>query len=48
VNDSGQKNDLSRKKFGKLYSELNDDQAKAINKAIPVPVSEAEPEDVGN
>lgn len=42
------KNDLSRKKFGKLYSELNDDQAKAINKAIPVPVSEAEPEDVGN
>lgn len=41
------KNDLSRKKFGKLYSELSDDQSDAINDAIPVPVSEAEPEDVG-
>jgi len=41
------KNDLSEKKFGKLYADLNEDQAKAINKAIPVPVSEAEPEDVG-
>lgn len=41
------KNDLSERKFGKLYAELNEDQAKAINKAIPVPVSEAEPEDVG-
>lgn len=41
------KNNLSEKKFGKLYADLNDEQAKAINKAIPVPVSEAEPEDVG-
>lgn len=41
------KDDLAKKKFGKLYSELNEDEAKAINKAIPVPVSEAEPEDVG-
>jgi len=41
------KNDLSQKKFGKLYSELNEDEADAINDAIPVPVSEAEPEDVG-
>jgi biopolymer transport protein ExbD len=42
------KNDLSQKKFGKLYADLNDEQAKAINAAVPVPVSEAEPEDVGS
>lgn len=41
------KDDLSKKKFDKTYSELTEDQAKAINEAIPVPVSEAEPEDVG-
>jgi len=41
------KNDLSQKKFGKAYSELTNNEADAINDAIPVPVSEAEPEDVG-
>jgi len=41
------KDDLSKKKFGKLYSELNDDQASAINEAIPIAVSEAEPDNVG-
>lgn len=42
------KNDLSKKKFGKLYADLNKEEADAINDAIPVPVSEAEPEDVGS
>jgi len=41
------KDDLSKKKFGRLYSELSEAEADAINDAIPVPVSEAEPEDVG-
>lgn len=41
------KNELANKKFGKKYADLNDDEAKAINAAVPVPVSEAEPEDVG-
>jgi len=42
------KDELSEKKFGKKYASLNEDEAKAINAAIPVPVSEAEPEDVGS
>lgn len=41
------KDDLADKKFGKKYANLSDDEAKAINDAVPVPVSEAEPEDVG-
>jgi biopolymer transport protein ExbD len=42
------RNDLSREKFGKKYSELiSEEQSKAIQKAIPVPISEAEPEDIG-
>jgi biopolymer transport protein ExbD len=42
------RNDLSMEKFGKKYTELiSEDQIDAIQKAIPVPISEAEPEDVG-
>ncbi|NPD47201.1 MULTISPECIES: biopolymer transporter ExbD [unclassified Lentimicrobium] len=41
------KDELSDKKFGRKYADLNEDEAKAINEAVPVPVSEAEPEDVG-
>lgn len=41
------KNELSQKKFGKPYSDLSKEEADAINDAVPVPVSEAEPEDVG-
>lgn len=37
------KNDLAQQKFGRDYSDLNDEQTKAINKAIPVKISEAEP-----
>lgn len=42
------KNDLADKKFGKQYKNLSIDEQKAINEAVPVPVSEAEPEDVGS
>lgn len=39
---------LSMQKFGKKYSELlQEDRINAIQKAIPVPISEAEPEDIG-
>ena len=42
------RNDLSMEKFGKKYTELiSEEQADAIQKAIPVPISEAEPEDIG-
>jgi len=42
------RNDLAMEKFGKKYKALiSEDQIKAIQKAIPVPISEAEPEDIG-
>ncbi len=41
------RNEFSQRKFGKNYADLPEDKAKAVSKAIPVPVSEAEPEDVG-
>ncbi|WP_304708443.1 biopolymer transporter ExbD [uncultured Rikenella sp.] len=37
------KNDLAQKSFGRPYSDLSSEQQKAINKAIPVKISEAEP-----
>ena len=37
------KNDLAQKSFGRPYSDLSPEQQKAINKAIPVKISEAEP-----
>ncbi len=42
------KNELSVSLFGIKYTQLvNEDKIKGINKAIPVRVSEAEPEDIG-
>ncbi len=42
------RDDLAMEKFGRKYTELiSKDQIKAVQKAIPVPISEAEPEDVG-
>lgn len=41
------KDQLSMKKFNRNYKELNEEQTEAINAAIPVPISEAEPEDIG-
>ncbi|WP_294600851.1 biopolymer transporter ExbD [uncultured Rikenella sp.] len=37
------KNDLAQKSFGRPYTDLSPEQQKAINKAIPVKISEAEP-----
>ncbi len=42
------KDDLSLKKFGKKYSDINEDQKKAIGSAIPSRVSEAEPDNIGS
>lgn len=42
------RNELSKQKFGKSFSDLTDqDVIAAIQKAIPMSISEAEPEDVG-
>ncbi len=42
------RDELSQNKFGRKYDDLVlEDQKKAIEKAIPIRVSEAEPEDVG-
>ncbi|MFH1001085.1 MAG: biopolymer transporter ExbD [Bacteroidota bacterium] len=40
------KDELSKRKFGRPFNDLNEDQKDAINEAIPTRVSEAEPEDV--
>lgn len=37
------KDELAQLKFGRAFTDLNDEQRKAINKAIPVKISEAEP-----
>ncbi len=42
------RDDLSMNEFGRKYRNLiSEEQIKAIQKAIPVPISEAEPEDIG-
>ncbi|MFI3322414.1 MAG: biopolymer transporter ExbD [Rikenellaceae bacterium] len=40
------RDDLSMQKFGKKFSDLEGDQMKAITKAIPTQISEAEPRDM--
>jgi biopolymer transport protein ExbD len=42
------RNEFAQKRFGKKYADLSDEQSKAVAKAIPVPVSEAEPENIGD
>ncbi len=43
------RDELSMEKFGRKYSELiNEEQNDAIQKAIPIAISEAEPEDIGD
>nr|NQU90062.1 biopolymer transporter ExbD [Bacteroidota bacterium] len=43
------RDELSMEKFGRKYKELiNEDDKKSIQDAIPVPISEAEPEDIGD
>lgn len=41
------RDELARQRFGKKFSELGADDMTAVQKAIPVSISEAEPEDVG-
>jgi len=42
------RNELSMEKFGRKYSELtNEAHARAVQSAIPIPISEAEPVDIG-
>lgn len=42
------RNDLSKQKFGVKYADLTDQsKSDAISKAIPVAISEAEPENIG-
>jgi biopolymer transport protein ExbD len=42
------RDELSRQKFGVKFSELtNEDYIQAVQKAIPMSISEAEPEDIG-
>jgi hypothetical protein len=42
------RDELSRQKFGKKFTELTDNTSiEAIQKAVPVSISEAEPEDIG-
>jgi biopolymer transport protein ExbD len=42
------KDELSMQKFGRKYADIAKDQKKAINKAIPSRVSEAEPDAIGS
>lgn len=43
------KDDLSMEHFGRRFSQLTDEvQIKAVNKAVPMRISEAEPESIGD
>ena len=41
------RNELSMKYFGINFEDINEDQRKAVQQAIPISISEAEPENVG-
>ena len=41
------RDELAMQKFGKKFSDLSEEYSKAVAKAIPVAISEAEPKDVG-
>ncbi len=41
------RDELSIDKFGKKYADLNDNQVEAIDQAIPIAISEAEPTKIG-
>ncbi len=40
------RDDLAADKFGRKFDELSDDEKKAIQTAIPLRISEAEPRDM--
>ena len=41
------KDEFSQRQFGKKFDALNKDQQKAVKKAVPMAISEAEPENIG-
>lgn len=41
------RDELAKDRFGKNFAQLDNKSAEAVQKAIPVSISEAEPEDVG-
>ena len=41
------RDDISRKKFGKVFAELEEDQQKAVQQIYPQKISEAEPKNYG-
>jgi len=41
------RNDLSKQKYGVGFNDLSRDKSDAISKAVPVAISEAEPENIG-
>ncbi len=41
------RNDVSRKKFGKVFAELDEEQQKAVQMIYPQKISEAEPKNYG-
>ena len=41
------RDDISRKKFGKLFADLDEDQQKAVQQIYPQKISEAEPKNYG-
>lgn len=42
------KNEMAKREFGLKYADLQERQAKAIDKAIPLAISEAEPKEIKN
>ena len=42
------RDDISRKKFGKVFAELQEDQQKAVQQIYPQKISEAEPKNYGD
>ena len=42
------RDDISRKKFGKLLADLDEDQQKAVQQIYPQKISEAEPKNYGD
>ena len=45
---SKSRNDLSKQKFGVKFSDLSGQRSEAIAKAVPIAISEAEPENIGD
>ncbi len=42
------RDELSRQKYGVKFADLDEDKSDAVSKAVPVAISEAEPENIGD